>query len=374
MSRRGENITHRKDGRWEGRYIKGRKEDGKAQFGFIYGKSYGEVKARLLPLKLQYSSVASRRTYSGPFSGWMRYWLEDNRSSFKESTYVSYRRKVTLHILPALGDKDLGRMTGTDISRFITELANKGLSSSTINTIYCILSSAIKKAADDQVIASNICIGITLPKIAKKRVRALTNDEQKRLEHVARTDKYGDAIILALYTGLRIGELCALEWSNVDLKNGTIFIEKTMQRLTSFENNKKTKIVFGSPKSEASIRLITLPSHITQMLCEMKKQAQSEYVISCKGSFTEPRTLLYRLQRMAEKAGVRPLRFHALRHTYATRWIEMNLHVSTLSHNLGHASTRMTMDIYTDSLPEHETRAAAALDKLYEKNKLRLTV
>ena len=364
--KRGENIYLRKDGRWEGRYIKGRTVSGRAVFGSVYGKSYKAVKAKLLPLKLAHTTPVGGR-YSGLFSGWLRCWLEGQSGKVKESTQACYHRQMTLHILPALGDIPLQKLSAQTIQDFVNQLANKGLAPSTVNGIFRIVSAAVQKAADEFIIPVNVCAKIELPKGRIMEVEALTRTEQEQLETVAAQDKNGLAALLSLYTGMRVGEISALRWEDVDLENGLIQVRRTAQRI-SLQRNKETKtsVIFGPPKSASSMRLIPLPQTMTDCLKKHRETAVSEYVITSRRGFAEPRVLQYRLQSLIKKAGITPTRFHALRHSYATRCIELHIDITTLSKNLGHASTKMTFDVYTHASLEHRKEAVQDLNTLYQ--------
>jgi len=179
--------------------------------------------------------------------------------------------------------------------------------------------------------------------------------------------KNGFAVLLAMYTGLRIGELCAFKWNDVDLKNGTIRISETIQRIRVFspDADRKIKVSTGSAKSQHSSRLIPLPDCILRMFKEHQKTSDGSYVFSYKNHPLEPRILQYRFKVLLKNAGLRDLNFHALRHTFATRCLEMCFDVKTLSEILGHASAKMTLDKYGHSQMEHKRTAMKHLDRLF---------
>jgi len=172
---------------------------------------------------------------------------------------------------------------------------------------------------------------------------------------------------LSLYTGMRVGEISALRWEDVDLENGLIHVSQTAQRVClESAGASKTSVIFGTPKSASSMRLIPLPQTMTDCLKKHRETAVSEYVITSRRGFAEPRVLQYRLQSLIKKAGITPTRFHALRHSYATRCIELHIDITTLSKNLGHASTKMTFDVYTHASLEHRKEAVQDLNTLYQ--------
>lgn len=368
MARKGLNIYKRKDGRWEGRYIKGRRPNGKAMYGFIYGRKYAEVKSRLLLIKAQYSTREKiiLPEFQGILRDWMSYWIQDVvRPGVKSSTFASYYNKIQNHILPALGERRLDKLSHDDVQQFVNDLATKGLAPNSQRAVFRILSSALQKATDSRVIFLNPCHGVTLPQAGKARRCALSIREQEELERGALQEKNGVAIILALQTGMRIGEICALRWEDVDFTEASIYVRRTMGRIAVHsENEPKTKLIFDTPKTESSYRTIPLPTHLMEYLIKKKEEADSEYVISCRGSFAEPRVVNYRFQRQLKTLGLSPMCFHSLRHTFATRCIEKNIDIATLSRLLGHSSVKLTLDIYTDSMLEQQRKAMYLIDKL----------
>lgn len=367
MARKGENIYKRKDNRWEGRYIKGRRPNSRILYGYVYGRTYGEVRAKLLPLKYMYREISSRSVgFDGTVTDWAACCMEEIvRSDIKQSTYAYYNGILQNHILPCLGGRKLGSLTGKDIQSFVDHLSGSGLGPGTVHGVFGLLNRFLNKAVKKGALLVDPCGDVSLPKKAKPEINALTAAEQKKLEQAALEDQHGIPVILALYTGMRIGEISALKWEDVDLEAGIIHVRRTAQRIACPNGNRKTKVVFGTPKSERSDRLIPLPDQIRAILSDAKEQSGNEYIISGRGSFAEPRVIRHRYYRILKKAGIRHIHFHALRHTFATRCMELHFDVTTLSRLLGHSSVKMTLDIYTDSLLEHKILSMHMLDKLF---------
>ena len=375
MIRKGENIYKRKDGRWEGRYIKGRKEDGKPHYGYIYAPKYHLVKERLLPLKLQYSLSDGRQLeFHGTFDVWVRGWLEQTVCLLvKQSTYSFYHGIIRRHILPAFGKQKLETITTACTQRFIDDLTKKGLKPGTIRGIAGVLNRIFDDAAAKQVLLVNPCKGVVLPKKEAPRVKTLERTSQQQLEREAGKSRRGLSVMLALYTGMRIGEICALRWQDVDLEAGVIQVHQTLQRIPSLTDDaRKTRLLFGSPKSLYSERKIPLTAGLKKILEEEQKQSQGDYVISIRGHYTEPRMIRYHFEQILKQTGLEHISFHSLRHTFATRCMETGMDVTTLSRILGHSSVKMTLDIYTDSTPQHKAEAIGKLDKLYLNPNLKL--
>lgn len=370
MARRGENIYKRKDGRWEGRYIKGRKLNGKPAYGYVYAGKYSECREKLARAKSQHMHAQKtvKKYGAGTVSDFMRYWLYSVVQLYvKASTFSNYAAILDNWIIPFLGEKRLCIVEREEIQRFINALSEHGLSAGTVRNIYRVLYAAMKKAKEYGYVYVNPCENVRLPEMEKKEARVLTPQEQKQLEREAMKNKDGFAILLAIYTGLRIGEISALTWSDVDLKNGMLHVSRTLQRIQCHapDAGTKTVLVTGSAKSGRSVRTIPLPGCILKLFKEHRKISTGEYVFDYCGHPVEPRILQYRFKALLKKAGLKEINFHALRHTFATRCMELSFDVKTLSEILGHASAKMTLDRYGHSQMEHKQATMQTLDRLF---------
>jgi integrase len=377
MARRGENIYHRKDGRWEGRYIRGRKPDGKPCFGSVYGRTYGEVKKRLMPLKAAYSEGSREARNTRPFREYLLAHLAQKRASrIKDSSYDSYHRIVHNHLLLGLGKYPMDQLTRQHVERFLEDLRKTGQSDGSVLNIFRYLAGTTRQAAQSGAMVKDVCVEITLPKPKRKKVKALTRTQQSAVESAAmaamQSSDFLDSldILISLNAGLRLGEICALRWEDdVDLETGIIHINRTLQRLNLYGRDvgrcAKTAIVTDAPKSEASRRDVPANALLLRLLQARRKYAKSEYVIEgCRGQPVEPRVLQYRFEKLLKRARLPHVGYHALRHSFATRCAELHVDTATISGLLGHSSIRTTEETYIHSLMEQRFNAVYRLDAL----------
>lgn len=356
MSKKGENIYKRKDKRWEARYKKGYRSDGTPQYGYCYGKSYHEVKEKLTKAKADWlqGSAAPVTLRRRRLASYCDEWLQMNRTCVKESTYVKYYGFVEKHIKPRLGGCFLSSLSSPLTEQFSHDLLHEErLSAKTVKDILTVLRSILAYAAKHFSEPLPL-IEIVYPKIPKKEMRVLTRAEQDGFVRflLEDTDEYKFGVLLALLTGMRIGEVCALRWGDVSLSERVIRVRSTMQRLQNLdpESPSKTKIVISEPKSETSARVIPLTSSALK-LCQSRWCPHPDaFVLTGEvGRYIEPRSLQYRLERYTGECGLVGVHFHTLRHTFATRCVEVDFEIKSLSEILGHSTPRITLERYVHS-------------------------
>jgi len=364
--RKGENIYLRKDRRWEGRYPKGRKTNGRIKYGYIYGKSYTEVRQKLYPKKIYYHSLQKvHGTSAETVEEWTAEWLSDVQEEVKPSTFASYYYKVTKYILPVIKDVPLNELSIENGKELLRELQTK-LTKSTIQVIFRILNKCLNYAKKCGKLLSNPLSELRLPKSKNRKVNALSLSEQKRVMTVASKEKkgYGIPTLLALHSGLRIGEIAALQWSDIDFDTNLINVNQTYQRIGTLETHHKTQLVLTDSKTEASERVVPIGPTLRKLLLEHRKCSKGSFVFSTNGQPCEPRLLTYHFHRIRLKANLPKIHFHQLRHTFATRCLEANKDVSSVSALLGHASTQMTLDTYVDAMLEQRYQVISEMDHL----------
>lgn len=360
MSKKGENIYKRKDGRWEGRYIKFYNGDGKAKYGYLYGKTYSEVKSKLRDVQadLKYG-ILPKSQATITYSEILIAWLQSSRINVKESTYMRYKQLIDKHIAPSLGIFQLNRINTQLVERFVDDKlncgrldGNGGLSPKTVTDIITIIKSSMEYAS-----YNGFSVACNLSKLSikkkEKEMRVLTTQEQKSLTCIllSETDLSKLGVLLSLYTGIRIGELCALRWENLSIDDKTLRVRETMQRIQSPESSEKskTKIVITEPKSKCSIRDIPLPDFILDIVKEFQSSPKSFVLTGERNRYIEPRTMQNRFQRYVKESGIQRANYHSLRHTFATRCVEVGFEIKSLSEILGHANVNITLNRYVHS-------------------------
>ncbi len=352
---KGENIFKRKDGRWEARYIKGYEFSGKIKYGFCYGKTYKEAKEKVTKCKAAIvgSSPLPTSASRHRFAFYCDEWLHLRKCKVKETTYTKYDIALEKHIKPHLGSCFPAAITGKLVDEFAEKLLfEEELAPKTVHDILVVLHGVLTYTARFFP-GSFTDIEMNYPKCRHQEMRVLSREEQQHFITYLLTDmdtcKFG--VLLTLFTGMRIGELCALQWGSISIKESTIRISATLQRVRNMESvgDTRTKIVLGSPKSETSTRTIPLTEYIVNLCKKMNPHNDTAYVLTGAETYMEPRTLQYRMKKYTHDCGLEGVHFHTLRHTFATRAVEVGFEIKSLSEILGHASTTITLDRYVHS-------------------------
>ena len=365
MARKGENIYKRKDGRYEGRYIKYYDTDGKPAWGYVYGKTYTETKEKLNRKKVEADTDNSVGSIDMTLAEWIEKWIATQKH-IKLSTKMMYCSHLKNHIRKTIGYMPLKKLNADILKDFI-EKETEVYAPKTVHSVYSMLRLSLS-AANEKGYVGNVYTGIRLPKVKNTVMRVLSPNEQKQLEKVLmqRNSRYDIGILLCLYTGIRIGELCALEWENIDLKNRTLSVLKTVQRVRNEDKKEKSKtmINFAKPKSSASERIIPIPDFLADLLEEYRRD--DGFILRDDGKFTDTRNISRRFKKTLELAKLPDFNFHILRHTFATRALELGFDAKTLSEILGHSSVTITLNLYAHSLTEHKKKEMNKFNELFK--------
>lgn len=349
MEKTGITITKRKDGRYVGKFISDYADDGKAQYQYVYGKTYAEAENKALIGREIVSRFLSGRyiTVGKAFQEWLNAVV--NR--VKESTLANYITKFEKHILPEFGDVPCADLTAGRINAFINKKLADGLSASYVRDIFTVFKTMLKYTQEEYGIKLSMK-NVVLPKAERKQVEKISEEQQKKLVSYLKANMSITAfgIILSLFMGLRIGELCGLKWEDVDFTRKLLNIRRTVQRISSVGGDRKTKVVTSAPKSATSFREIAIPDMLIKYF-EMFRDKSDYFILSGTDKPVEPRTMQYRYKKALKSAAVENYNYHKLRHTFATNSAEKGFNVKALSAVLGHSSVTLTLNRYIH--PDH---------------------
>lgn len=357
MPRKGENIYKRKDGRWEGRYIKERTTTGKVQYGYVYAKTYTEVKKKMVESihKKEICSMLSGETKdSDSFQAVAIEWISFIQPKVKESTIVKYQNILSAYLLPYFGTKSFIQITNDMVEIYCNYLLinggkrRKGLSSKTVTDILSVLRSVLKFASRTREVTFYDKISVQIKRTTKE-MKILSRKEQEQFCKYlySHLDCRNIGILVCLFTGIRLGELCALRWEDISLSEKTIYVHQTMQRIQDKANtSKKTKVIVTTPKSACSIRTIPIPDDLVTLISNISTAHEGYFLTGSKEKFIEPRTMQNYFKKVIHQSSLSNINYHCLRHTFATRCVEFGFDVKSLSEILGHASVTITMNRY----------------------------
>ena len=306
------------------------------------------------------------------YNEWLSNWLENYvQPSAKQRTYTRYKEIVEQHILTQLGEFDLSEITPYVLQCYVTELlkcgnlrTGKGLSANSVNSIITVIQNTLKTAYSLGIVSEYVGAKIKRPRASEKKVECFSMSEQKKIEQYILNEEntrfFG--VLLCLYTGLRIGELLALEWSDIDMSKGELRVNKTCHY------GKDENDVFGRitdiPKTQSSIRTIPIPKQLMPRLREVKKKSLSTHIVANGSSLISIRSYQRSFSTLLKKINIPHRGFHSLRHTFATRALECGMDVKTLSEILGHKNPTVTLNRYAHSLMEHKKEMMNKLGKL----------
>lgn len=343
----------RKDGRWECRISLGKGDNGRKKYRSFYGRSKEEAEYKMV-VACQSGSQSGEEITEMTVKELALEWLYVMNSRIKESTSANYRMKIERHIIPYFGAIHCTMLKAKSVSEFIQKKLKDGLSARYVCDIITVMKSIFRYASREYRVA-NVLEGVIMPKKIKPEIKILSKVEQRQLiQYInANHDLSTLGIALSLYTGLRIGELCALRWENIDIEKRILTVRHTIQRIQNFGGNIKTRLIITEPKSISSKRDIPIPDCIIPMLMKMKGRPDS-FVLSGTNKPIEPRTMQYRFKRVLKNVKLPSYNFHSLRHAFASGAVELGFDIKTLSEILGHSSVQITLDRYVHSSMEHK--------------------
>jgi integrase len=362
MSRRGENIRKRKDGRWEGRYTA--YESGIRHVRSVYARSYTQVKEKLAKAKALAAAHAGARTSAGmgemrtspssntgdslPLAAVAEEWLHAVRKSRKYSTYIKYLSVYEHHIQKPFGELPISQIRSEPVADHI----RPGISESLTKSIYSVLNQILVYAARHFKTEE---VHLKRAETQKKMtpVKILNHSEQTRLLRILCSNprRSNLGILLSLFMGLRLGEVCALKWEDFDMEAKILHVCRTVQRVPSTGGKTRTVLLESEPKTSCSKREIPIPDFLYELLLPFSNDGV--YLLNPKKP-TDPRTCQNRFKACLKSAGIEDTHFHVLRHTFATNSIDHGADVKSVSEMLGHSDVKITLNRYVH--PTIETK------------------
>lgn len=360
-------IRKRSDGRWEGRYKVGRHpETGKLIYKNVLGKTQAEVRDKLKKAIEETAGLDVVKAGQYTLGQWMDVWYENYaKLKVRPSSHQTYRGYIDNHIKPNIGTIPLNKLTSLELQKFYKKLLGsgrverieskhqpKGLSAKTVRNINQIISSALNLAIEQKLIHSNPTVSCALPKIERKEMNTLPAEQLTSFLREAKESGVYELYYIALATGLRRGELLGLKWKDIDLNSGIIRVQRQVARIDG-------EVVEAPLKTKNSYRNIPISGDAVEILNAQKKKAAGEYVFpSPSGGPISPDSVGNMLHRVLKRAGLPKVRFHDLRHTFATLALQNGIDIKTVSSMLGHYSAGFTLDTYTHVTTPAQMEAA----------------
>ena len=366
-------VRKRDDGRWEGRIVVGHKKNGDPIHRYVLARTQKELIVKLHNCIEMYRDADLTEDSNMTLGEWLDRWINEYMIfTIRESTLDSYKAMIKNQIKPYLGDRPLSALTTQELQKFYNTVKKKGrvnpdklhgteLADSMVRGIHMMLHEALDMAVRLRLIVKNPTVGTTIPK-NNYPPKQILNDEQldRFMKRIRQDELWYDFFYTELTTGLRRGEICGLKWEDFDAENGKLKVRRSVAK------RKGGGLNIGETKTETGTRTIVLPPSLLKTLVAYKETVDSEWMFPSptdNGRPRNPSSVRKRLQLILERAGCKKVRFHDLRHTFATMALEHGMDVKTLSATIGHVSSATTLDIYSHITDTMQRQAAVHIDR-----------
>ena len=369
-------VRKRSDGRWEAHIVIGHKADGKPMYKSFFGKTQKEVLAKLHEGIELFRDVDLTEESKISLTEWLNRWLNDYVAySVRESTYISYRNMVKNQVVPFIGNIPLSKLTRIEMQKFYNKVKKEGrvrvhpvygkeLSDAMVRSIHMMLHQALDVAVRERLIVLNPTNGTTIPRCNYVEKQLFTEAQLETfLRALPSYPEWQDFFYTEILTGLRRGEICALKWNDFDENSGKLHIKRSISKGNTV----------GETKTSTGNRSILLPPSVKALLIKLKREAISEWIFY---NYLDPNLPMtpdraYRVFKLILKnAGLPDIRFHDLRHLFATNALRAGIDPKTLSRLLGHTSPNFSINTYTSQTADMQRNAAEAMNTMFEKFKI----
>ena len=369
-------IRKRKDGRWEARIIIGHKNDGSPMYKSVFAKTQKSALKELHKLIELYRDVDLTEDCRMTLGEWMDKWLDEYMIfSLRENTIRGYRYIIECQIKRFIGNKPLASLSTPEIQKFYNKVKKEGrvvphpingteLTDAMVRKVHMLLHQALDVAVKERLIVQNPTKGTTIPKKAYGEKQVLDNEQLDRFMEIIKDEPYWhDFFYLELMTGLRLGEICGLQWNDINLEDGTLNIKRSVSRA------KGVGIVVGETKTGAGVRNIKLPPSVKSLFERKQTEAINEWVFPHYMKPSDPlhpESAYKKLKTFLRHADLPLIRFHDLRHTFATHATKGGVDAKTLSGLLGHTDASFTLDTYTHVTSDMQKNASAIVGRMMQ--------